>query len=516
MTMTVRELVATPELALRIVAGDIGADRSIEWAHSIELSDPVPWLQGSELLMTTGLKLPASPKEQATYIRRLNKAGIAGIAFGIGLTHEKIPDAVLAAAEKCGLPVLEVPLPTPFIAIAKTVTESYLRQRQERLRRIVEIQQSMMRNALQSGPEGVIDTVCDVLACEAVVVTAQSDVIVDRAEPGSDLAEAVMNESKRNTERRTPFTIGTSSNGINLVVQSLGAGSNVLGYLGVRRAQPIDQEDRLILVQANSLLSLELEKPSEIIEAERRLQADVLRAILSGALHDEDVGRQLAEFGIKSKEKVTISIVKSTASGPERLHSVHMAMPQFPGRYLACEVDSDVVVLCSGDMPELSEVYRTIKKHAMRRPHIGRSRVVGIGQIRDAYRQAGFAAQAARSESSDFREFDQLSTYSLLLSSQSSDALATIADIALEPLIRSDESFRGELLKSLEAFLSNNAQWVPAANALGVHRHTLRNRMRRVEEITGRNLASAHDRTELWLALKAHELSNMTTSRIDD
>jgi sugar diacid utilization regulator len=50
--------------------------------------------------------------------------------------------------------------------------------------------------------------------------------------------------------------------------------------------------------------------------------------------------------------------------------------------------------------------------------------------------------------------------------------------------------------------------WVSmnAAREVYCHRHTLRYRMRRVEELTGRDLSRAHDRIEFWLALRAREL----------
>ena len=38
------------------------------------------------------------------------------------------------------------------------------------------------------------------------------------------------------------------------------------------------------------------------------------------------------------------------------------------------------------------------------------------------------------------------------------------------------------------------------------HRHTLRYRIRKIEELTGRDLASARDRIEFWLALRGREL----------
>ena len=64
----------------------------------------------------------------------------------------------------------------------------------------------------------------------------------------------------------------------------------------------------------------------------------------------------------------------------------------------------------------------------------------------------------------------------------------------------------GELIPSLRAFLDRNARWETAAEELFVHRHTLRYRMRKVEELTGRDLASARDRMEFFLAIRAREL----------
>ena len=71
---------------------------------------------------------------------------------------------------------------------------------------------------------------------------------------------------------------------------------------------------------------------------------------------------------------------------------------------------------------------------------------------------------------------------------------------------RGDEEYGGELLRSLEAFIEQNGQWERAARQVYCHRHTLRYRMRKVEELTGRDLSRAHDRIEFWLALRAREL----------
>lgn len=87
------------------------------------------------------------------------------------------------------------------------------------------------------------------------------------------------------------------------------------------------------------------------------------------------------------------------------------------------------------------------------------------------------------------------------------DAVAAFAEGLLRPLREHDRTARGDLVASLRAWLSRHGQWDAAAADLGVHRHTLRYRMRRVEELLGRSLDDTDVRMELWLALRSGEES---------
>jgi purine catabolism regulator len=102
--------------------------------------------------------------------------------------------------------------------------------------------------------------------------------------------------------------------------------------------------------------------------------------------------------------------------------------------------------------------------------------------------------------------YRQLGSFELLLSLQDDDALRLFCDSILGPIESSEGRYGGELLRSLEAFIEENGQWERAARRLYCHRHTLRYRMRRVEELTGRSLDSARDRIDFWLALRGREL----------
>jgi PucR family transcriptional regulator, purine catabolism regulatory protein len=80
-------------------------------------------------------------------------------------------------------------------------------------------------------------------------------------------------------------------------------------------------------------------------------------------------------------------------------------------------------------------------------------------------------------------------------------ATQAFAESLLAPLVAADRAGAGELVHSLRVWLGHHGQWEPAAAQLGIHRHTLRKRVHRAEELLGRDLAEPGVRAELWIAL---------------
>ncbi|MFE4662640.1 PucR family transcriptional regulator, partial [Streptomyces hydrogenans] len=133
--------------------------------------------------------------------------------------------------------------------------------------------------------------------------------------------------------------------------------------------------------------------------------------------------------------------------------------------------------------------------------------VVGLSAAADpvtaaaAYKQAEQALSVARRRGRALVEHEDLAAGSVL-PLLADEAVRAFADGMLRALREHDATGRGDLVASLRAWLSRHGQWDAAAADLGVHRHTLRYRMRRVEEILGRSLDDPDVRMELWLALK--------------
>lgn len=87
----------------------------------------------------------------------------------------------------------------------------------------------------------------------------------------------------------------------------------------------------------------------------------------------------------------------------------------------------------------------------------------------------------------------------------------TFSDAVLAPLTQADPS--GALVATVEAWLTANCQIDPAAERLRVHRHTVRARLRKVEQLIGQPLDQLDTRVELWLALTAKGVHRLPNAR---
>lgn len=153
MPPTLASLVHHPTLKLTVLAGEDRLDTPVRWVHASELADPVPYMEGGELLLITALKLDAEDSEaMRRYVQRLVDAGVAGLGFAVGVHYEEVPAVLVQAAAEEGLPLLGVPRRTPFIAISKAVSAAIAADQYRAVTAGFDAQRELTRAAI--GAEG--------------------------------------------------------------------------------------------------------------------------------------------------------------------------------------------------------------------------------------------------------------------------------------------------------------------------------------------------------------------------
>lgn len=506
-TATVGDIVSIPGMALRLVAGEAETARPVRWVHVSELEDPTPWLKGGELLLTTGMGILTTAPKQRAYVKRLAEAGLAGLGFGLGFTYDAIPKPLVTAARQLGFPLIEVPYPVPFIAITEAVFTRTVAEQVETLQRAVDAEHALTRAVMEgAGLEGIARSLAGITGGWAMVLDLHGLPVAASSDSAASRADRVWTDIRAARPQGTSFSLTLVDRGHHVWVQPVGAGERVEAFLVVGKLEQPSQLDRIVAGHALSLFAIELAKSRAVAEAERRLQGDFFDELAGGDLSAVQTARGLERFGFVRDAAVVVLAL--SGGDPAALALAATDRSALSGGGFLVSVRGDgVVVLLPGDPPvDAAELGKVLGARLGGDVRVGAGSTVGPLEVGRSLREATYALRVCGLEGWSQAGFEDLGTYRLLLSMTEPDALRAFADSMLAPLDAYDGTHGGELIPSLQAYLQANARWEAAASQIFVHRHTLRYRIHKVEELTGRDLGSSFDRMEFWLALRARDL----------
>jgi len=97
---------------------------------------------------------------------------------------------------------------------------------------------------------------------------------------------------------------------------------------------------------------------------------------------------------------------------------------------------------------------------------------------------------------------EELASHVLLLPFVPDDVRRAFTARLLAPLHDYDRRHRAELVPTLAAFLTADGSWTRCAARLHLHVNTLRYRIGRIEQLTGRDLSRLEDKLDFFLALR--------------
>lgn len=502
MPITVAEICALPDLALDLVAGDEGIHQEVRWVHVSEVLDPTPWLQGGELLLVTGLRFDPDA-DLAAYVRRLAEAGLAGIGFGVGFGFDEIPDQMRAEADRSGLPLLRVPMDTPYVAISEAVSSVISADRYEAIGRALAAQQDLTRAALGSGTDFVKE-LAHHLGGWVVQVTVTGEVVHAWPPRAADRMPELLPEVNRAREHGGLSSASIVTPGTSTVVQPLTLDGTPRGFLLAGMDRALGAYERSVLTSAISLLTLELERTRRLADRLHHQRARVLeRAVRSGEL-STDVYRQFVAWGFAEASVRVCVLLVPEENVAALLEEITLLVAGSDAAAAATQTSQPegcaLVIAFTDDTAILLELERIAAGAAA--TALGVGDVLPLSELLRNQRAAMHAAVLGRNDGRRVTKFTDFAALQMLLRSTAPTALRGFVAQTLGPLAQERAGVRErELRRTLEVFLSANGRWAEAAEALHVHRHTLRTRIDRVGEITGRHPDLAYPRMELWLAL---------------
>lgn len=485
---SVAEILALPALSLDAVAIP-RPDAAARWVATSELADPSPFLEGGEILLTTGL-VERTADEWRRFVEQLLDAGVVALGFGVGLSHPEVPTPLTDAATELSLNLFVVPRPVPFIAVSRAVADLLWAAEREADRQSLQHQRELTSAAV-GGPHDLLAALARTIAGSAVLCSPEGSVIAGEASPGLvDRARPLIQRLSGSSTR------GASSDivlGSRVSVHPVGVSARPEAFLVVE-SESAGATHRVAVTTALALLTLDRERARAELDADRRIRAGAL----SLALRSDTEAALLLLAGsrhaaVLDARRARVVRARGLPGALERALTRIERADAEAGFPLVAITGEQLVAIVGPEDDHLESVLR------MREPletGIGPVRpLTSLAQSDDGARLALAAASTVRPVV-DWGELVETGVDSLL----EPTALASFTTDLLGAVLERPDF--GELLGALRAFLTHNGHVGPAAESLGVHRNTLRNRVATAETLLGRSLHDPQLRADLWVALK--------------
>ena len=523
--MQVKDLLEVAHFGIRMLTTDTEAlERTVRWTFTTDLPDPSRYIAGGELVIT-GLVWRRSAADSERFARAVFDSGAAALAAGEGLLGH-IPDDLVEACERYGLPLLAVPDSVSFGDVTEflvgrvagdriaTLNASLMRQRQL-LAAVAEgraLDELALHTTRETGMQCLIFTATGRrLVIEATPLSdSDVDALTHRALSAESLPATVTLRDERAGGRTRTFSI--FGVGASLSMRATRWFLAVAGDFATFAPAITDAFGQLAAIAA-----LDRARREEGRLVRREIADQAVRLLEGGSERNglQGFGREtfvrLRQAGVDPDSPLVVisAAFVGRSDANELLRTLLLdTLTSFGGGCVGGGSRGDIVGIVGTRDVDIVPVLRTRLRRLA--PGIGRSRlVVGVssevtgaaleGAV-DAARHAFDVARASDRQVAIVTAGDLDSAVSLV-SILPDRVRRQYAERVLGPVLEYDVD--SVLLSTLEEFLAQGGSWNKTAEVLHVHLNTVRYRIKRVEELLGRDLGSTTDRLDVYLALRS-------------
>ncbi len=518
--MRISELLAIKRLHLRFVTGAEHADRVLRWAYPTDLLEPARYLRGGELILT-GMMWHTRPEDSETFVSSIVGAGV--VALGAGTALGEIPPDLIDACRAHDLPLIEVPPETSFGAVTEEVVGSLTQRRISTMTETRDRHRRLMAE-VAAGAE---------LPSAFAQATGKDAWIISSTGRHVAASGKTLPQDERERLAAEALTVSSFPHTVHLPEED----GRALTLMPVRTKESHPLATWLLVREGDhtTWTDEEHESAAELVSLAVIARSREEERALADARHLEGLPRLLAA---QRFDEVT-ELLRGTGSAGDGGHVVVSAVmlpePRTPDlvRRVVTELVRDhggVVVTGEEDTLALvpvdgGEEDAHVHTEKLRAGLLHRARVLeeglvdhrlaiglsspawGVPDLRGSAVEARHARRLAELRGGRSRVIAgaEIDSHELLLASVPQEVQSSYRERLLGPLVAYDRDHRSDLVQTLEQFLAHSGSWQRCAAAMHVHVNTLRYRIGRVEELTGRDLSSLEHRVDLFLALKLRD-----------
>lgn len=496
-TFDLRAVVESLPVDAVVVAGADRIDRKVTRARLAANTDLLRQAAAGELIVTTAVTLLGTGETPDGLVVAFDAAQVAGLAVRLD-PGERLPDAMLAAADHVGLPLITFPEATTLADMTAAVLDALLEAQRQRLGHVLDIHQRFARIVVAGGGAAELAaTLHDLLGRPVAVIDSDGEPTV------SVPSDAVIDLD--------PSSAST-------VRQPIRAGDYNYGAVVVDvRGGDVDGDGIIAMERAALGIAVRLAQATAVAEAQERFAAISLEELIAGhAGAAADVAERAATFGwdLNRPRAVLLASIDPPETGPipaNALSTIAAAARATLGRDAIVWTRSATIAALvapdtddSAERRQIAERLREELDKRLRSVNVS----IGVGRRVDSpillprsFVEASRAVDVGRwAKGRHVTEvFDQLGLERLLASTPTDD-LAEFVRHAIGALATHDRANNTDLVDTLAVWLETR-NMAEAARRMYVHYNTLKNRLERIEAIIGPVVTDAARALECEVAI---------------
>ncbi|WP_373895520.1 PucR family transcriptional regulator [Virgibacillus sp. CBA3643] len=516
----------------KVIAGKQGISRHVRWTHILETNKFDSLINGDELILTTGAGLKLDSSSALPYIRNLIDRKAAGICVEIGTHVSHISNEVIQLANQRQFPIIIFDHFVKFVDITQDLHSLMINQHHQMLNQLNQL--STRFNELSLLPNGILKILQELhtyLKGDTLYITDESRSYYYPPETKFMEEKIRQHISDQSHQSTNGGFISLNEKKFALVpVKGLG---QIWGYLCLQ-AEEDNLQDFLFSVmdRASVAIAQIMLRNRTIEERKQNIEDKMVRNLLHGKEYDPDEMQTIFPSTLKD---FNYRIMLIQTDQPEtntdeedwneiKLQQSVMFRSLFKqhGFYPAISIGkNDIAIITSFQVKndsdraitKFSQVVQSITDIRAKNIFDGNTCIFGISNVykdisalMTGYQEAKrvLFLQGANISSSIF--YENIGIYRILLKQQDAYLKSYINDY-LSPLIRYDQETKSELLRTLEVYLNLQGSKKEAADQLFIVRQTLYHRLRKMEELLGKDFMEPNNRLALEMAIKAYYIS---------
>lgn len=442
-------------------------------------------------------------------MQALTKSGVSALAAW-DAEAGTVPGDLVEACERHRLPLFRVPEDVAFATVTEQVVRRLSAARAADLTAVLDRHRRLVAGATEgAGLGSVLELVGRDLGMRCWVLTPAGRVVAgshplpERVDPAG-LARVFL------TAPRLPHLLRAQN--VSLLPVDEETTSRVADWFLACEGDWEDwpAERRALTAELISIVSLERVRLDDRLSVEGRLAQELIRLVVAGGAAGEIIPRlELTGLDAGSSFVAVAASSSRAALRPGELRTVlREILPRSSVGLVADEAIALVPIGEGRSRDIAAEIHRALQALG---PGLadsglaaGVSDIVEAGELRGAVEEARYARRlaAGRTDPVCVVSHGELASHVLLLASVPDDVRHMFRVRLLDPLQTYDEVHKADLIRTLETFLQQSGSWTKCAEQLHLHVNSVRYRIQRIEELTGRNLSRLEDRVDFFLALR--------------